>query len=41
MESLKPYRMEMQRINTLYDQVADIKQTLNDCKYLNQTEIFK
>jgi len=33
-ESLKPYRMETQRINTLYDHVADIKQTLNECKYL-------
>ncbi|GFG38843.1 hypothetical protein Cfor_09068 [Coptotermes formosanus] len=34
MESLKPYRMEIQRINTLYDQVAGIKQTLNECKKL-------
>lgn len=41
MESLKPYRMEIQRINTLYDQVADIKQTLSYCKYLNQRKNFK
>ncbi|XP_021917540.1 epidermal growth factor-like protein 7 isoform X2 [Zootermopsis nevadensis] len=31
MESLQPYRVEIQRINTLCDQVAGIKQTLNEC----------
>ncbi|KAJ9576307.1 hypothetical protein L9F63_006807, partial [Diploptera punctata] len=30
-ESLKPYRMEMQRVNTLCDQMAVIKRTLNEC----------
>jgi hypothetical protein len=40
MESLKPYRVEIQRINTLRDQVASIKQTLSECKYLNQINSF-
>ncbi|XP_069705205.1 epidermal growth factor-like protein 7 [Periplaneta americana] len=31
MESIKPYKVEFQRINTLCDQVAGIKRTLNDC----------
>ncbi|KAJ4438703.1 hypothetical protein ANN_14650 [Periplaneta americana] len=32
MESIKPYKVEFQRINTLCDQVAGIKRTLNDWK---------
>ncbi|PNF42609.1 hypothetical protein B7P43_G01284 [Cryptotermes secundus] len=42
MENIKPYRTEMQRINTLCDQVAGIKRTLNECNcrsyYSNRLE---
>jgi hypothetical protein len=40
MESLQPYRMEIQRINMLCDQVAGIKKTMNECKYQNQINNF-
>ena len=36
MESLEPYRMEIQRVNTLCDQMANVKRALNECKYQNK-----